>query len=57
MMPNFFTYLLLPGYTAALSLPVSHPIQLAIAVVLDSLVFACPVWLVFAVKDRFRHWR
>jgi len=53
MMPNFFTYLLLPGYTAAMSIPINHSVQLTIAVILDSLLFGIPVWLLFTLKYHF----
>jgi hypothetical protein len=57
MMPNFFTYLLLPGYRAAIYVPVNHSIQLAITIVVDGLVFSVPFWLLLTVKRGWRRHR
>jgi len=50
MMPNLFTYLLFPGYRAAVSFPVNHSLQLVIAIVLDGLFFSFPIWLLLTLK-------
>ena len=52
MMPNFFTFLLLPGYRVGMCLPLNHSIQLAVGTVLDWLLFSGAVWLLFALRRR-----
>jgi len=50
MMPNFFTYLLLPGYRVGMLLPVNHSLQFAMGVIVDCLLFSIPVWLLMTLK-------
>ena len=50
MMPNFFTYLLLPGYRLAEAIPVPSPLRFGMAIAFDCVLFGIPVWLLLQIR-------
>ena len=50
VMPNIFTYLLLPGYRLSFFFGVHRYAQLLLAGVLDSVLFGIPIWLLLTAK-------
>ena len=50
MMPNLFTYLLLPGYDLAALILVPSYLRLGIALVLDCLLFSIPIWVLLQIR-------
>src|SRR6185369_10907218 len=53
IMPNVFTYFLLPGYNLAAAIPLPSPFRLGMAITFDCILFCIPVWLVL----QFRYWQ
>ena len=53
IMPNVFTYFLLPGYNLAAAIPLPSPFRLGMAITFDCILFSIPVWLVF----QLRYWQ
>jgi len=54
VMPNFFTYLLLPGYRIGELVPTHHLLQMIIAVAFDSLLFGLPIWFILVISGRVK---
>lgn len=50
MMPNVFTYLLLPGLHLAGAASMSPPVRLLLAIMLDCVFFGIPVWVVLQIR-------
>ena len=55
MMPNFFTYLLLPGYDLAAAIRVASPLRFGIAIAFDCFLFSLPIWLLLQIRYLVRH--
>ena len=53
IMPNVFTYFLLPGYNLAAAIPLPSSFRLGMAITFDCILFSIPVWLVLP----FRYWQ
>jgi len=53
IMPNVFTYFLLPGYNLAAAIPLPSPFRLGMAITFDCILFSIPVWL----ELQFRYWQ
>jgi hypothetical protein len=50
MMPNVFTYLLLPGSHLAATIPAPSPLRLGLAIAFDCVLFSVPIWLLLQVR-------
>jgi hypothetical protein len=55
MMPNLFTYLLLPGYDLAAAIPVPSHLRLGIAIAFDCVLFSIPVWMLLQIRYLATH--